>query len=79
MLFCDKDLVFWEGTAKEDIQIIECVGPGTKSLHKGNRLLIATVSEHEIRAEIPNFDPNSISEIAPWIIEKFNLRGKSGR
>jgi molybdopterin-guanine dinucleotide biosynthesis protein B len=74
MLFCNKDLVFWEGMAKEDIQIIECVGAGTESLHKGNRLLIATVSKHEIRAEIPNFDPNSGSEIVRWIIKKLNLR-----
>ncbi len=79
MLFCDKDLVFWEGMAKEDIQIIECVGAGTKSLHKDNSLLIATVSKHEIRAEIPTFDPDNGSGIARWIIEKFNLRGKAGR
>ncbi len=77
-LFRDKDIVFWEGIANKDIQIIECVAAGAKPLHKGNRLLVATVSAQKVLPEITNFDPDRGSEIACWIIETLNLRTPGG-
>lgn len=74
ILYEDIDLLLMEGTGDFEAPMIECVKTPDEKRYVDNYEILAIVAEREIKSSIRQFTPNSIAEIADFIIEKLDIK-----
>lgn len=78
ILYEGIDLVLMEGTGDFEAPMIECVGSSGERGFADDPQLLAVVSGFEIDSPHEKFAPDSIAEIADFIVEKLKIK-KAGR
>jgi molybdopterin-guanine dinucleotide biosynthesis protein B len=74
VLYEDIDLLLMEGAGDFEAPMIECLGSTGEIRCAGDDELLAVVSDFEIESRLKKFKPDSIAEIADFIIDKLNIK-----
>jgi len=74
VLYENIDLLLMEGTGDFETPMIECVGSSGELRFADEGGLLAVVSDLEIKSSIKQFKPDSIAEIAEFIIDKLEMK-----
>jgi molybdopterin-guanine dinucleotide biosynthesis protein B len=74
VLYEDVDLLLMEGTGDFEAPMIECVGSSGETGFAEDGRLLAMVSDADIESSLKRFKPDSIAEIADFIIAKLQIK-----
>jgi molybdopterin-guanine dinucleotide biosynthesis protein B len=74
ILYENIDLLLMEGTGDFEAPVIECAGSSGELRFADEEGLLAVVSDLELDTPVIRFKPDSIAEIADFIIDKLDIK-----